>query len=448
MGSDNEFKLLILMVVELFLKKCFNRKGMSTNEQEKEYYYKLSDYRMGVYHYSRFLCVSKRKNIKEYRHLLDKAQTYMKKEEFDKAEDAYLAAIQKEPKDYNAYVELSKLYDSQNETQGSRKILKDAVKTVKKTEQKKVYEELSTIDYKELTKDSEEKHGTINYDKEEGITGVCFLKEIDFNHDGINEFVLVYQNAATQSYIYEVWGYKGTTDIDKLGTGELYSTDGGVKNLILTERDNQFYLVTGTHDDEAHREYWGFEDGEFKVIRTSEKENSSEGEWVFRINGKEVDRDEWEAEEDKWFQWKENETVFAFMKGQENQALYDIVNAAKKDLRFVIEEVKKEEKKEEQKVENQRITEEEGKQLAEKYLGYILCGTPEPETAHYEFVEKTMIDSEEYYVYIIKLTLTARSGAANVGEVFPIKNFKVLVSVDGNKIYQGDDSGNLYPVLN
>lgn len=342
-----------------------------------------------------FSAFQKKKNVKEYRHLLNKAQTYMVNEEFDKAEDTYLEAIQKDPKDYNAYVELSKLYDSQNETQGSRKILKDAVKTVKKTEQKKIYKELSTIDYKELTKESEEEHGTIDYDKEAGMTGVCFLKEVDFNHDGINEFVLVYQNSDTQSYTYEVWGYRGT-DIDKLGTGELYGTDGGVKNLILIERDEQFYLVTGTHDDEAHREYWGYEDGEFKVVRTSEKETSSDGEWICRIDGKEVDRDEWEAEEEKWFQWKENETVFAFMKGQENQVLYDVVKATKKDLRFAIEEVKKEEKEVEQKVENRRITEEEALQLLENEIPVETWETDPEEVMGYIHAEYKITGKENY----------------------------------------------------
>lgn len=369
---------------------------------------------------------------KEYEHLLKNAEANIEKENYEEAENDYIDAIEAKPKNEEAYIELANLYISQNEREGAKNILKDGIKEVNAKKRADIYVPLSKIEYAELVQESEEEHGTISYDEQVGMTGVCFLKEVDFNNDGINEFVMVYQSGKENEfeYTYEVWGYQGT-DIEKLNSGELYGTDGGVKNLVFAENNGKIYLVTGWHDSEAYREYWGFEDGKFEIVRVAVVDGHS-----YYIDGKEVDREVWEKEESEWLQWERDETVFVFQKYMENDRLYEIVGKTKESLEIenVEENVDKDNQQEtDDEIEEKYITEEEATQIVSQLI-------PEEDDDYYHYVEligKTEHNSEECYAFVEKLIV--KPPYDNAGEVLTVQNgaggdFVYYVTVKGGNI--------------
>lgn len=163
--------------------------------------------------------------------------------------------------------------------------------------------------YAQIVQQYESKYGTVTVtklnDRNSRMTGLCFLKLIDFDHNGKEELLLVYQKYEQMGselfpvYTYEIWGYleKGAVLLD---SGEPFGTDGGVKHVYLAEYEGQTYLVTGSCDDFGYYYYHGYLNDTFGIVREVIWDVISGGERSCSINGASVSSEVLDAEQNKW----------------------------------------------------------------------------------------------------------------------------------------------------
>lgn len=138
------------------------------------------------------------------------------------------------------------------------------------------------------------------------MTGLCFAKLIDFEQNGYENLLLVYQydvdtaDGLSREYKFEIWRYENGEMI-LLDSGELFGTDGGVKHVYLAEVNEKIYLVTGGTDSFGYYYYHGYSDDKFEVVREVTWEIDENGEYVCSINGEPVSYEVLENEEEIWF---------------------------------------------------------------------------------------------------------------------------------------------------
>lgn len=164
-------------------------------------------------------------------------------------------------------------------------------------------------EYMQLISKYESMYGVAKAYKEDEwfsyMTGLCFIKLVDFDGDGQEELLLVRQSDVNDSwgehreYIFEVWGYPDNKMV-MLDSGELFGTDGGVKSVYLTEYNSNIYLVTGGMDSFGYYCYHGYSNGDFGVVR--EAEWDYDGEYICSIDGVDVPHEMFEREQEKWLE--------------------------------------------------------------------------------------------------------------------------------------------------
>lgn len=138
------------------------------------------------------------------------------------------------------------------------------------------------------------------------MTGLCFMKLVDFSQCGQEELLLVYEtNVNTQydtyrDYKFEIWGFKNN-ELTMLDSGGVFGTDGGVKHIYLTKYEGKTYLVTGWMDSPGYYYYHGYSDDEFGVVKEVIWEIDENGNRVCSIDGDFVSEDMLENEQEKWF---------------------------------------------------------------------------------------------------------------------------------------------------
>lgn len=164
--------------------------------------------------------------------------------------------------------------------------------------------------YKKLIGEYENRYGVIQEtDRGDGqyiLSGLCFMKLVDFDKNGSDELLLVYQdemqNAFSGRYTFEVWGEEkasGSSSINMLDSGELYLTNGGIQTLVLTEYHNARYLLTGISDDGEVNDYHGYAGGKFGIVRQAKKQTDNGGV-TYSVDGNIVDEAQWNADEEAW----------------------------------------------------------------------------------------------------------------------------------------------------
>lgn len=161
--------------------------------------------------------------------------------------------------------------------------------------------------YAELIENYESQYGIAKVHKMDEwfsyMTGLCFMKLVDFTQSGQEDLLLVYQTnvdnawGVSREYTFEVWGFQGNKMV-MLDSGELFGTDGGVKTVYLTEYNENIYLVTGGTDSFGYYYYHGYSNGEFGIVR--EAEWDWDEEYICSIDGIDVTYEEFETEQEKW----------------------------------------------------------------------------------------------------------------------------------------------------
>ena len=161
--------------------------------------------------------------------------------------------------------------------------------------------------YADLIENYESQYGIAKVQKMDEwfsyMTGLCFMKLVDFTQSGQEDLLLVYQTnvdnawGVSREYTFEVWGFQGNKMV-MLDSGGLFGTDGGVKTVYLTEYNENIYLVTGGTDSFGYYYYHGYSNGEFGIVR--EAEWDWDEEYICSIDGIDVTYEEFETEQEKW----------------------------------------------------------------------------------------------------------------------------------------------------
>lgn len=137
------------------------------------------------------------------------------------------------------------------------------------------------------------------------MTGLCFMKLVDFTQNGKEELLLVYQTHKSLEHLYggykfEIWGFQNG-NMFIMDSGELFQTDGGCVHVYLAEVDEKKYLVTGTMDNFGYFYYHGYSNGKIEVEREVIWDDNKNPEFDCFINGESVSLDQIIEEQEKWF---------------------------------------------------------------------------------------------------------------------------------------------------
>jgi len=155
--------------------------------------------------------------------------------------------------------------------------------------------------YGQKVKEYENKYGTAQIKSWLGdshcMTGLCFIKLVDFAQNGQEQLLLAYRTSAGD-YKFEVWDWNN--QLKMLASGELFSMDGGQKSIYLTQYGGKTYLVTGGMDDDEEFYYYGFNGSTFGQVRQKIKRVGSYS-ISYKINGKTVSENTYYSENNKWF---------------------------------------------------------------------------------------------------------------------------------------------------
>ena len=119
--------------------------------------------------------------------------------------------------------------------------------------------------------------------------GLSFLKNVDFDADGIDEFVLAYlkDDPVKVDYALEVWAYKDGK-MENVYTGDVFRTDTTCGIRFACTKDEMIQLVTGV-SMEGIRTYYAYKDGKFVQDMTIEMSVATLSR---KINGKEATNQE------------------------------------------------------------------------------------------------------------------------------------------------------------
>lgn len=164
--------------------------------------------------------------------------------------------------------------------------------------------------YAELIKNYEAKYGVAAVHSESEwesyMSGLCFMKLVDFAQDGQEELLLVYEEDQEVAgniyplYSYEVWGIENN-ELRMLETGGLFSTCGNGQFVNLSEVDGKIYLVTGGVESFGFFYYHGFKNDNFEIVKEVIWDVNEDGDCSYSIDGKAVSEETVEAEQKKWF---------------------------------------------------------------------------------------------------------------------------------------------------
>lgn len=279
-----------------------------------------------------FSFMSKDKKEKErYDNYLTSADKYLEEMDYENAEDAYLNAIKIDPKKEEPYLGLADLYVLQGDYKKADKILIKAEEVI--------YGKIDDESEGSAEKDSESEQSAISKKRQEladkaaaqayydllmeyqdtygnarkvtidtywkYLEGLAFAKLIDFDGDGRDELVVAYADPAKEldfiaRYSIEVWQYKDY-ELQNMFSGEGYGNDGATTTLYITSVEDQYYLIEGSADDFEYDYFWGFQDGDFKQVRSLEIDYGLYPEINARIDGEMVSEAEFNAEQGKWW---------------------------------------------------------------------------------------------------------------------------------------------------
>lgn len=197
---------------------------------------------------------------------------------------------------------------------GSFSVLTQAEESIEQEEWNISKEELYKL-YCDLLTQAENSYGEpmLSYidDSISMLDGVCFAKLIDFNKDGYDELLYVYETNEEEyrigNYKFEIWYYNGT-ELTLGISGGLFGTNGGVVSLELIEYNEKTFVVEGFSDEGEQCFYYGYGENGFEIVREADCEwDSMIGDWICSIDGQTVSKEEWDAEQKVW---NENSTCY------------------------------------------------------------------------------------------------------------------------------------------
>ena len=151
--------------------------------------------------------------------------------------------------------------------------------------------------YSKLIANYESTYGTAKKVEESAwysyMTGLCFMKLVDFGGTGNEQLFLVYRSDNT--YKFEVWNWS-SNQLVLQDSGSLFLTDGGQTTIILANYASKSYIVTGSVDDFGEIYFHGYSGTIFGIQKTFLLDEVSQ----YKIDQKSVSYSVYEKELDKW----------------------------------------------------------------------------------------------------------------------------------------------------
>lgn len=244
------------------------------------------------------LIAVQKKKEKEYQAKLDRAEKYLEELNYDKAETAYLAAIDIDPKQPEAYLKLADVYMEQGEPRRAKVILEQGLEATHDEEIEYEYSYYSFA-YDELIDSfGRSKTGTyeLPYEKREnnarlvpvqGAAGLANYRIMDFDGDGEKEvlaLVIEEQEDERNSLVLQMYekgeeGFEkqaeyqpngsllGVTDYESDGVflktheEEIYICGGLLSRVYMTADGSSFVSFVLTYDGEDFQFYTGEREG-------------------------------------------------------------------------------------------------------------------------------------------------------------------------------------------
>ncbi|MFQ6793235.1 MAG: hypothetical protein ACLRT4_10700 [Thomasclavelia sp.] len=187
---------------------------------------------------------------KEYNEVIDSARKYVEEKEYIKAEDKYLEAIDIEPKEATAYIELADVYVIEDEVEKATQLLNQALDVVYEKQQEKIEDKIEEINnrvsidqyYDFLLAVYQDPDSYI--DQRGGINGTIdtsFFEQNQFgigdiDEDGVDEIIINFTTTAMAGMHMEVWEYNSDNNtfemINTLGANSKFYQDGMVKSPL------------------------------------------------------------------------------------------------------------------------------------------------------------------------------------------------------------------------
>lgn len=163
-------------------------------------------------------------------------------------------------------------------------------------------------EYAKLIKYYEKKYGAAQAQKESEwyfyMKGLCFMKLVDFAHDGQEELLLVYEKDADDGnygvYTYEIWSTEDNK-LSMLDKGEVFGNNSYVQHIYLADVEGKTYLINGDQEYLAEYYFHGYQGEEFTTVKTIIWEKDEAGDIIGSIDGERASYETMELEEEKWF---------------------------------------------------------------------------------------------------------------------------------------------------
>ncbi len=137
------------------------------------------------------------------------------------------------------------------------------------------------------------------------MEGLCYTKLLDFDQNGTEELLLVYNQQLERGtpyvgdFVWEAWSLDSGLP-SKLGTGDLYGTDGGTQTLVLAQYNENWYVQSGGSDSFSYNYYYGYGPSGFGLVREALADPEDDGTLSYRIDGEAVPENRWIAEQTAW----------------------------------------------------------------------------------------------------------------------------------------------------
>ncbi len=246
-----------------------------------------------------------KKKEKDFNDLVASADRYLKKMDYQKAIESYRKILEIDPKRKSAYQGMIQAYYHQGKEDEIESVIAEAEKNISDAETfdeirywGKVEERLEG--YLKFITELTEKIPQDGFRVEMRrlqTYGLSFLKNIDFNQDGMDELTLAYTDTRSEDYEkvveykVEVWAWK-KDHMEKVYEGEpfQFNGDGQAVRFVYLE-DGTIQLVTGENTTSAITVYYGYTGEKFEEQKTVEADI---GTLSVKINGEEVTEQEWE----------------------------------------------------------------------------------------------------------------------------------------------------------
>ena len=244
----------------------------------------------------------------DYQGKLRTANKYLQALDYEKAEAAYLEAIEIQPRKEDAYIKLADIYTEQGEYEKAEEILESGEQQVSgDAARKKITDRIQgqsevVVQYTSfynLCRQYQQRYGQAGYEMEsEGaetvrMTGLCIARLYDFDRDGRKELILAYPDQTEiggEDYFGEVWAWQnGELKCVLEKTALAHDQDTG-KWLEVTADDKASYFTL--EGGGMYTEYFRYDGSGFKSVFRFEQGIDETGQSLSRLNGEPASSEE------------------------------------------------------------------------------------------------------------------------------------------------------------